>query len=73
MEFQELICYSQVVILFLLALGYFINLRRTSSELPKKAEKKCSACGHNIKDENVNYCVNCGELISHSTGLPLEK
>mgnify|MGYP001175747850 FL=1 len=36
-------------------------------------ERKCNACGYNIGDENINYCSKCGELVSHLTGLTLEK
>ena len=73
MEFEELVCYTQTAILILLAIGYIINLRNTSSETSKKTERKCNACGYNLNDENVNYCAKCGELVSHSSGLSLEK
>ena len=73
MEFEELVCYSQTVILILLAIGYLINIRKNSSENSKKIERKCNACGYKIGDESVNYCAKCGELGSHSTGLSLEK
>ena len=72
-EFEELVCYSQTVILVLLAIGYIINLRKGGNEPSKKVERKCPSCRYRIPDENVNYCAKCGELISHSVGLSMEK
>ena len=72
-EFEELVCYSQTVILVLLAIGYIINLRKGGNEPSQKVERKCLSCSHRIPDENVNYCAKCGELISHSAGLSMEK
>ena len=73
MEFEELVCYSQTVILVLLAIGYMINLRKGGNEISPKLERKCSSCSYRIPDENINYCAKCGELISHSVGLSMEK
>ncbi len=73
MEFEELVCYSQTVILILLAIGYIINSKKDSSKTSEKIERKCNACGYNIGYENANYCAKCGELVSHSAGLSLEK
>ena len=73
MEFEELVCYSQTVILILLAIGYLIKSKKDSSKTSEKIERKCNACGYNIADEKVNYCAKCGELVSHSAGLSLEK
>lgn len=72
-EFEKLVCYSQTVILVLLAIGYMINLRKGGNEPSPKVERKCLLCSYRIPDENVNYCAKCGELISHSVGLSLEK
>jgi rRNA maturation endonuclease Nob1 len=72
-EFEELVCYSQTVILVLLAIGYIINLRKGGNEPSQKVERKCPSCRYRIPDENVNYCAKCGELISHSVGLSMEK
>ena len=72
-EFEKLVCYSQTVILVLLAIGYMINLRKGGNEPSPKVERKCLSCSYRIPDENVNYCAKCGELISHSVGLSLEK
>ena len=72
MEFEELVCYSQTVILVLLALGYIINLRK-GNKPSQKVEKKCPSCSYRISDGSVNYCAKCGELLSHSVGLSIEK
>jgi len=71
MEFEELVCYSQTVILVLLVMGYIINLRKGGNEPSRRVERKCPSCSYIITDENVNYCAKCGELVSHSTGLTL--
>ena len=73
MEFEELVCYSQTVILIFLTIAYLINIRKNRLETSEKIEKKCNACGYNIVDESVNYCAKCGDLVSHSAGLSLEK
>ena len=72
-EFEEFVCYSQTVILILLAVGYIINLRKGNNEPSQKVERKCSSCSYSISDDSVNYCAKCGELISHSVGLSTEK
>ena len=72
-EFEELVCYSQTVILVLLVIGYIINLRKGGNELSHKVESKCPSCSYRIPDDNLNYCAKCGELISHSVGLSMKK
>ena len=72
-EFEELVCYSQTVILVSLVLGYIINLRKGNNKQSQMVERKCPSCSYRIPDENVNYCAKCGELISHSAGLSMEK
>jgi hypothetical protein len=72
-EFEEWVCYSQTMILVLLVLGYIINLRKGNNEQSQMVERKCPSCSYRIPDENVNYCAKCGELISHSVGLSMEK
>ena len=72
-EFEKLVCYSQTVILVLLVIGYMINLRKGGNEISPKLERKCPSCSYRIPDENINYCAKCGELISHSVGLSMEK
>ena len=72
-EFEELVCYSQAVILVLLAIGYIINLRKGGNEPSLKVESKFPSCSYRIPDDTVNYCAKCGELISHSVGLSMKK
>ena len=36
-------------------------------------ETKCPSCNFEIHDENVQYCAKCGNMLSHSDGLSLEK
>ena len=54
-EFEELVCYSQTVILVLLAIGYIINLRKGGNEPSQKVERKCLSCSYRIPDENVRF------------------
>ena len=73
MDFEEIVCYSQTVILVLLAVGYLLNLRNKGSNVSSKIEVKCPSCNYIITDKNVQYCAKCGNLLSHSEGLTLEK
>ena len=72
MDFEEIVCYSQTVILVVLAIVYLINLRN-KTDVSSKVEIKCPSCGYIIKDQNVQYCAKCGNMLSHSEGLSLEK
>ena len=72
MDFEEIVCYSQTVILVVLAIGYLVNLRNKTA-VSSKVEIKCPSCGYIIKDKNVQYCAKCGNMLSHSEGLSLEK
>ena len=72
MDFEEIVCYSQTVILVVLAIGYLVNLRNKTA-VSSKVEIKCPSCGYIIKDQNVQYCAKCGHMLSHSEGLSLEK
>jgi rRNA maturation endonuclease Nob1 len=72
-EFEELVCYSQTVILILLAVGYIINLRKGNNEPSQMVERKCPSCSYKIPDENVKYCAKCGELMSHLVGLSMKE
>ena len=71
MEFEEVVCYSQTVILVLLTIGYIINIRKGRNEQSENVEKMCPSCSYRIPDDNVNYCAKCGELISRSAGLSM--
>ena len=64
MDFEEIVCYSQTVILVLLAIGYIVNYMKQDKTAKKKIE---------THDENVHYCAKCGNMLSHSDGLSLEK
>lgn len=72
MNFEELVCYSQTVILVLLAIGYFANLRKSNTS-PSKIESTCPSCNFKIRGKNIQYCGKCGDMLSHSEGLSLEK
>ena len=73
MDFEEIVCYSQTVILVILAIGYLVNLRNKAGAVSPKVETKCPSCDYIIKDHNVQYCAKCGNMLSHSAGLSLEK
>ena len=73
MEFEELVCYSQTVILIVLGIGYVINLRNKTKQPKLKSENKCPLCSYIISDQSVNYCAKCGNMLSHSAGLSLKK
>ena len=73
MDFEEIVCYSQTVILVLLAIGYLVNLRNKTDAVSSKVESRCPSCDYIIKDQNVQYCAKCGNMLSHSDGLSLEK
>ena len=73
MNFEEVVCYSQTVILVLLAIGYIVNLRNKGVDYSPKIETKCPSCNYKITDKNVQYCAKCGNMLSHSEGLSLQK
>ena len=74
MDFEELVCYSQSVILLLLLIGYAINYRRSQAKKEKiDPGISCPSCDFLIVDKEVNFCSKCGNSISHSKGLSLEK
>ena len=73
MNFEEIVCYSQTAILVLLAIGYLVNLRNKDADSPLKIGTKCPSCNYKITDKNVQYCAKCGNMLSHSEGLLLQK
>ena len=73
MDFEELVCYSQTVILIILGIGYLINFINKPNSTISKLENKCPSCDYIILDTEVNYCSKCGNLLSHSEGLSLKK
>ena len=73
MDFEGVVCYSQTVILILLAIGYIVNYMKQDRTTMNKVETKCPSCDFRIQDSNVQYCAKCGNMLSHSDGLSLEK
>ena len=74
MDFEELVCYSQSIILFLLLIVYAINYMKQHGGNEKvKNEVSCPSCGFAMALKEVNFCSKCGNSISHSKGLSLEK
>ncbi|MFL2941271.1 MAG: hypothetical protein ACJZ2N_00520 [Candidatus Poseidoniales archaeon] len=74
MDFEELVCYSQSVILLLLLIGYALKYRKQEDN--KKIIKQkvsCPSCDFSMAGKDLNFCSKCGNSISHSTGLSLEK
>ena len=73
-DFGELVCYIQTIILFLLLIGYAINYRKQHDGDEKvKKEVSCPSCGFTMAGQEVNFCSKCGNSLSHSKGLSLEK
>jgi hypothetical protein len=72
-DFDELVCYSQTIILIILGIAYYLNNKNNVLPLKSKVEKKCPVCDYSILDGEVNYCAKCGNVLSHSEGLSLEK
>ena len=73
MEFEQLVCYSQSIIILILLIGYFINFKNSKAKATVKTKVQCSSCGKNILDQDSNYCSYCGHMNSHSKGTYLEK
>jgi hypothetical protein len=72
-DFEGVVCYSQTVILILLVIGYIVNYMKQDRTTMNKVETKCPSCDFRIQDSNVQYCAKCGNMLSHSDGLSLEK
>ena len=73
MDFEELLCYSQTVIIIILGIGYLINFVNKPNSNFSKIDNKCPSCNYIISDNEVNYCSKCGNMLSHSEGISLEK
>ena len=73
MDFEQLVCYSQTLILLVLLVGYLINWQRGIKSSNSKAIVKCSNCGNNFSESEANYCSNCGHMKSHSEGTSLQE
>jgi len=72
-DFEQLVCYSQTVIIAILLIGYIINYQNSSKYTISKEILKCSSCGKHLLGNDPNYCSNCGHMNSHSKGSNLEK
>jgi len=72
-DFGKVVCYGQAIILVLLAIGYIVNYMKQDKSIKKEVETKCPSCDFRIQDSNVQYCAKCGNMLSHSDGLNLEK
>ena len=73
MDFNEIVCYSQTIILILLLIGALLNFRKDLNSNKEKVTSKCPSCGYDIIGSDVQYCAKCGDLLSQSEGLELEK
>ena len=71
-DFEELVCYSQMGILILLGIGFIVRLKNKSKVGSTKVEDKCPTCNGVLYDKDKNYCANCGSLSSHSEGISLD-
>jgi len=54
-------------------MGYIVNYMKQDKSIKKKVETRCPSCDFRIQDLNVQYCAKCGNMLSHSDGLKLEK
>ena len=72
MDFEEIVCYSQTLIVILVVIGYIVSKTKNSTKITK-TELRCLTCNSVISDKNRNYCTSCGALQSHSEGLSLEQ
>ncbi|OIR21707.1 MAG: hypothetical protein BEU01_00070 [Marine Group III euryarchaeote CG-Epi4] len=73
MDFEQLVCYSQTIIILILIIGYIINYQNNSKVVSPNSSLKCSSCGDKLLGDDPNYCSNCGHMNSHSKGSNLEK
>ena len=73
MDFEQLVCYSQTIIIFLLAIGYIINYQKSQNQIYVKKGIKCLKCGEQLLGNDPCYCSSCGHMNSHSKGSNLEK
>tara|TARA_Y100000748_G_scaffold45892_1_gene34300 strand:+ start:509 stop:730 length:222 start_codon:yes stop_codon:yes gene_type:complete len=72
-DFEQLVCYSQTIIIFILVIGYLINYQKSQNQIYVKKGIKCSKCGEQLLGSDPNYCSSCGHMNSHSKGSNLEK
>ena len=73
MDFEQLVCYSQTIIIIILVVGYILNYKSHSKLVTQKIDSKCSSCNERLLGDDPNYCSHCGHMNSHSKGSNLEK
>ena len=73
MNLEEIVCYSQTIIILILAIGYIINYQSNKKQALSKNYIKCLNCGDVLLGKDPNYCSSCGHMNSHSKGSNLEK
>ena len=73
MDFEQLVCYSQTIIIVILVIGYVINYQNNTKSAISKEKLHCSSCGKILLGKDPNYCSHCGHMNSHSKGSKLEK
>ena len=73
MDFEQLVCYSQAVIILVLLVGYIINSQNKDRLVTSKTKLKCSSCSQDLLGDDPNYCSYCGHMNSHSKGSNLGK
>ena len=72
-EFEEIVCYIQSIIILILVVGYLTNFQKSRNEVVAKDSIKCLSCKQHLVGEDPNYCSFCGHMNSHSKGSNLEK
>ena len=73
LDFTELVCYSQTIIILILIISYIINYQKNKKRAYTKVGIRCSKCGDFLLGEDPNYCSSCGHMNSHSKGSNLVK
>ena len=73
MEFEQIVCYSQSIIILILLVGYLINFQKSRNKVIAIDSIKCLGCKQNLVGDDPNYCSHCGHMNSHSKGSNLEK
>ena len=73
MDFEQLVCYSQTIIILILVAGYILDYHNSSKIVTQETAAKCSSCGDILLGSDPNYCSNCGHMNSHSKGSNLKK
>ena len=72
MEFEQIVCYSQSIIILILLVGYLINFQKSRNKVIAIDSIKCLSCKQNLVGDDPNYCSYCGHMNSHSKGSNLK-